>query len=476
MPSHPQSSSYLPQQLEGAADPILQRALDAYRTSEGASNALVAGKLRLLEHYDAPGIQNVVALVHWGRSGSILLPSYLDGHEDVIALPNLTGELIYPFFEAHATLSLWDKLIAYPIYSAVIKGGAADLFLVNNPAGDYATAPEHYYAAIRALHAVYGERPSDWLQARARFVQFLHVAYAMANDQQPRSPCPVIIYAQHWFSQELASRFAADFPQGRFLHTVRDPISALNSWFEMHLTWQFEDHSRTAAEYAFPAFDAMRDLLRWDRPHRDMERRSWALRFEDMHLMPQETMRTVADWLEIRYQPSLLESTLNRRPYIVSKGGRSWRGANKSSAQRRSTYLHRCDRALLFALFYDDFVAWGYPVPRLFQLRSLRLLTVCACALIPMKSELINAKTVMALQALPALRSGRVIFGLTAPLHLAVRRARMMVLQLSEGFRRITGHIRTLPPLQVANEAAELEPAPPSEFSDDLRPARPRPV
>ena len=148
----------------------------------------------------------------------------------------------------------------------------------------------------------------------------------------------------------------------------------------------------------------------------------------------------------------------------------------RSSAQRRSTYLHRCDRALLFALFYDDFIAWGYPVPRLFQFRSLRLLTVCACALIPMKSELINAKTVMALQALPALRSGKVIFGLTAPLHLAVRRARMMVLQLSEGFRRITGHIRTLPPLQVASEAPELEPAPPSQFSDDLRPARPRPV
>jgi len=182
MPSHPQNASDLPQPLEGAADPMLQRALGAYRESEGASAALVAGKLRLLEHYDAPGIQNVVALVHWGRSGSILLPSYLDGHEDVIALPNLTGELIYPFFEVHATRSLWDKLIAYPIYAAAIKGGAADLFLVNNPAGDYATAPEHYYAAVRALHAVYGERSPEWLQARARFVQFLHVAYAVPSS------------------------------------------------------------------------------------------------------------------------------------------------------------------------------------------------------------------------------------------------------------------------------------------------------
>jgi hypothetical protein len=473
--SHPQNLHSLPQRLSGATDPILRRALAAYRNSESASNALVAEKVRLLAHYDVPGIQNIVALCHWGRSGSILLPSYLDGHEDIIALPNLTGELIYPFCQVYATLSVWDKLIVYPIYSAALKGGAADLFLANNPAGDYATAPEHFYAAIRALHAMYGERPPAWLQPRSRFVQFLHVAYAIANGQQPRGPCPAIIYAQHWFSQELASRFAMDFPQGRFLHTVRDPISALNSWFDMHLSWQFGDRWWSATEYAFPAYDAMRDLLRWDRPHLGMEQRSWALRFEDMHLMLHETMRGVADWLGITYQPSLLESTLNRRPYIVSKDGRSWRGANQLSARRRCNYLHHCDRALLFALFYDDFVAWGYPVPGAFQFRWLRLATIFACALVPMKIELINARIVMASQAVPALRSGRLLFGCTAPLQLMLRRVRMMVLLLSEGVKRITGHVRTLPLLQVATDAPEVEqPGPAPHVAVNFRRARPR--
>ncbi len=286
-------------------------------------------------------------------------------------------------------------------------------------------------------------------------MQFLHVAYAIANGQRPRNRCPVILYAQHWFSQDLASRFAADFPCGRFLHTVRDPISALNSWFDMHLSWQLGDRPPTGSQYSFPAFDAMRDLLRWDRAHPGLERRSWALRFEDMHLILEKTMHSVADWLGIAYQPSLLESTLNRRPYIVGKNGRSWSGANPASAQRRSNYLHRCDHALLFALFYDNFIAWGFPVPRVFRFRLLRLLTAVGCAVVPMKIELINARALLKDQAAPALRSGRLLFACAAPLHLALRRVRMAALLLSEACRRVINPSQPIPLLQVAVGATE---------------------
>jgi hypothetical protein len=171
----------------------------------------------------------------------------------------------------------------------------------------------------------------------------------------------------------------------------------------------------------------------------------------------------------------LLESTLNRRAYIVSKDGRSWRGANQSSARRRSNYLHHCDRALLFALFYDNFIAWGYPVPRAFQFRWLRLVTLLACALVPMKIELINAKIVMASQAMPALRSGRLLFGCAAPLQLMLRRLRMAVLLLSEGVKRISGHSRTLALLQVETDASEVEqPGPTPHVAVHFRRARPR--
>src|SRR6266851_6813172 len=79
-----------------------------------AGNDLIAGKIADLRHYDVLGIDRVVAICCWGRSGSYLLASLLDGHDDVITMPLSLGELIYPFWEKHGHLSLREKLAAYP--------------------------------------------------------------------------------------------------------------------------------------------------------------------------------------------------------------------------------------------------------------------------------------------------------------------------------------------------------------------------
>ena len=56
---------------------------------------LVAEKAALLQYYDVPGMDRAVAIVAWGRSGSYLLTSFLDGHSDVIMLPASLGQLAY---------------------------------------------------------------------------------------------------------------------------------------------------------------------------------------------------------------------------------------------------------------------------------------------------------------------------------------------------------------------------------------------
>jgi hypothetical protein len=47
----------------------------------------IADKIEDLRHYDVQAMDRVVAIAHWGRSGSILLASLLDGHDDVMMLP-----------------------------------------------------------------------------------------------------------------------------------------------------------------------------------------------------------------------------------------------------------------------------------------------------------------------------------------------------------------------------------------------------
>ena len=117
------------------------------------------------------------------RSVSVLLASYYDGHDDIITLPNQTSEYAYPFCREYQSLSLWEKLVAYPAYSQMRKGNAGDLFLKDNPDGDFAVEPVHYFASVQALFAIYGGNPAVGPARAAQVFQFLHVAYAGALDR-----------------------------------------------------------------------------------------------------------------------------------------------------------------------------------------------------------------------------------------------------------------------------------------------------
>jgi len=424
-----------------STDPILQRSYCSYLESEGSLEAKRAEKLDVLRDYDVPEIETAVAICFWGRSGSFLLASYLDDHDDILMLPMVTGEAIYPFFHEYEALSLWEKLVVYPTYGEIKHGPHVSFFKA-----DVAIAAADYYAAIRALFEAYGDMPAAWLDARPRFLQFLHVAYAVAIGRHPGSSRPIIMYAQHWTNDELAKCFVEDFPTGRFIHTIRDPISSFDSWFDRVLEMRtlHDRPSGPESKYLTPGLDTVRELVSWDRAHRGMETRTRAIRFEDLHLAQEPTMRRLADWLGIAFRPSMLKSTWNGNPYVVEIRGVPSCGPNPVNARRRSKNLYLVDRMLVFALLHENFVAWNYPCPSAMRRRWIRQLTVALIWLVPMKMELTAARWTLRLQAFPGLRNGRIGFACRAPIFLLECRLRTMLLIAREMRARARGNRQLL--------------------------------
>lgn len=418
---------------------MLERARREYSDCSNRVEALSTSKAEILIGYDAPGMMRAATICHWGRSGSVLLASYLDNHPDIITLPNQTSEYIYHFYRDYPTLSLWEKLVVYPFYSASKKGNAGDFFLRNNPDGDYAIEREDYFASTVALARMYRDLPEEALNSRAWFFRSVHLAYFAALGKRADNPRPLMVSAQHWFSEELAAMLAEDFPGAQFLHTIRDPISAFDSWLERHFTWQFGDGPPKGGKYLSPSFDAYKNLLSWDKAHRGAGTRTRAVRFEDMHLRPEELMRKLAAWLQVRFLPSMVESTLSGRPYIVKSGGVSWVGANPKNARRRSGNLSLFDRLLLFALLRRNFKVWDYPESRVFGWRLIGWAVIAFGALIPTRRELTNARLNATLQAGPALREGRRLFASLLPLFVIKRRVQFAVLIWCEAADRTVG-------------------------------------
>jgi hypothetical protein len=410
--------------------------------------ALIREKLEDLRHYDVPAIERVAAICCWGRSGSLLLASYLDGHEDVVMLPAMRGADLYNFFEHYQSLPLRDKLIAY---------SAVQQFF----SGDFAIPSTEYYASVQALLELYGHWPPEVLESRRTFVLFLHIAYNLALGRRPASPHPLMVYALHDWNNAIAAKVYEDFPRVQFIHTIRDPITLcdrmFDNWFAERNAFHPESHREmptkplrrrrfrffalTSWRAAFQKFDGLSAisflfLINRDRPHAGMESRTVAIRFEDLHCDAAETMRGLSHWLGLSYRATLLDSTFNGVPYVVTRDGTAWSGRRPEQVQRNPRNISLTDRALLFSLFYENFEAWNYSYPKRLGNPILRWIVFVSLVLIPMRMEIIVARAIFKQRIVPAFRDGKIAVVIKSLCRIMFYRFAIICLLVPEFLRR----------------------------------------
>jgi hypothetical protein len=404
---------------------LMLRAQAAYAAAESEDlDQEIAAKTAELRRYDVQEMDRAVAIIMWGRSGSLLLASYLDGHEDTVLLPEISGQRLYEFYNAHPELTLRDKLLAY----AVCEPGYPRFF-----EGNFAISPARYYAAVEAIVRFFAQWPVEFLESRRAFFLFAHIGYNLALGRRPVSSRPLIVFAQHDWDETAAGYLVEDFPQAKFIHTIRDPISSCDGVFHSHFGKTSDQFPRT---YIVAPHSALLCLIEKDRPHSGMESRTRTVRFEDLQADTAGTMHDLADWLGLGYQPVLLESTFNGVPYVITRDGVSWSGRRTEQLQRHSWHFASRDRALMYALLYENFTEWDYPCPKIFRSRMARGAVFAALMLLPMKMELNAAEAVFKRRILPALGRGQLPSAAKSLAGIGLCRLKIIALLAPAFFRR----------------------------------------
>jgi Sulfotransferase family len=440
--------------VQPSCDPreILLRANALFRVEQSMDlRSVIAAKIEDLQHYDLQAMDRVAAILCWGRSGSLLLSSYLDGHADVMMLPEIGSQSLYYFFECYKFLPLRDKLIAYPVFEPHNRRFFE---------GDFAISPAQYYAAVQAILEFYADWPAEFRESRRAFFLFVHIAYNLALGRRPAGSHPLIVFAQHMPDDALAKQLVEDFPLAKFVHVVRDPISSCNGMFRF--IFSLSDESRRACTLA--PFWALFLLTNTDQPHSGMESRTRTLRFEDLHSDTAETVHDLADWLGLPFQATLLDSTFNGVPWIVKRDGIAWSGRRSEHVQRQSQSLSLKDQALLFAFLYENFVEWNYPCPKIFRHPMVRCLVFFSLLALPTKMEIIAARGVFTGWTLPSLRQGNVWPAIKSLLGIGYYRLKIMRLVTPVFVRRLL-HRTTL--LHVGHRKRPEQP-----FTEGARTAR----
>jgi hypothetical protein len=206
---------------------------------------------------------------------------------------------------------------------------------------------EHIYSLKRSFWV--------WLQKRVDRAEFLRLV--MESDRSRRALFDILmgLYAggkpvrgektpAHVFSVPVLLEW---FPDGRFIHMVRDPRGVFSSQRKKRSTSERVTLLHRLCRRSAAVYDAylwFHVSVHWNRViqlhHQYLRRypgRYVMVKFEDLITRPEETLRGLCAWLEIEFSPNMLDSKVVNSSFI--KRGQPVRGFDVSAVERWREHL-----------------------------------------------------------------------------------------------------------------------------------------
>jgi tetratricopeptide (TPR) repeat protein len=319
--------------------------------------------------YPVPNPEKLIALIHFGRSGTGLFHSLIDGHSEISTLPSI-------YFSEYFNATVWNQLIAQgwahlperfveqfsvlfdarssmPVWSSdksiVDLGKKEGMANVGEGRDEVLVVDKEVFCyELRELMSGYAK-----LNPKS-FFDLVHVAYeaTLKNNVDKHT----LFYHIHNPSPYAKLNFLRYNPNARLLMMVREPIQSCESWVNKDFDPKEKDHVHNHILTMLFDFDQIA-FRRQD---------SIGVRLEDLKKHPKETMVALCDWMGIEEESSLYEMTAQGKKWwgdpTSPDYGKEAMSPFGDSAIKRSvgSYFSEYDQFILRTLFYPFSVRFGY--------------------------------------------------------------------------------------------------------------------
>ena len=312
----------------------------------------------------------VVALVHWGRSGTGLLHSLIDGHTEVSTLPSiylseyfdhLTWERIISngwsqmadqfiamydvLFDATSTVPVQTKSNRL-ISNIGRKEGMAN---VGDQRDEVLSVDKTLFSAeLQRLMNCY-----DQLDASI-FFKLIHRAYNKAINDIPDKN--LIFYHIHNPDTYAQLNFVRSAPKANWVMMVREPLQSCESWLKE--PFKQNNYSKIANNIKSMLFEIDNIIYH--------QQNSVGVRLEDLKERPRQTIPALCNWIGIKETESLYEMTAQGKKWWGDPSSPDFAqdGMNpfgKTSINRKlGSVFSTNDQFILRTLFYPFSVRFGY--------------------------------------------------------------------------------------------------------------------
>ena len=322
----------------------------------------------------------IVALVHFGRSGTGLLHSLIDGHPEVSTMPSI-------YFSEFFNHSTWDRI--------VLDGWSkmADRFIatyevlfdasVQNPVESKSSKFIEYVGQMDGMTNIGDQRDEvlrvdktlfwaelhrlmglhDYIDA-CGFFALVHAAYdKVLNDLNHKH---LIFYHIHNPSRHTTLNFVHAAPNTNWVMMVREPIQACESWVRSN--FRNNEHTDIATKIITMLFEIDNIIYH--------KQRSVGVRLEDLKEFPRKTIPALCDWMGIEETEGLYEMTAQGKkwwgdPISPDYAKDGMKPFGKTSIRRKvGSVFTDNDQFILRTLFYPFSVRFGYAKESLEQFKA----------------------------------------------------------------------------------------------------------
>ena len=341
-------------------------------------------------------VTRIVCIMGYTSSASCLMSSLLDSHPNIISLPDNVVSDFQDFWDINSSLSLDLLLDAFLVKYTIIfdartspeslKGTAE-----SGEARGFTTLGPDRKSHLEVDRLIFRSYMKEFIGdahpvPRKLFFQAMHVAYSKALNQEVSNP--IIVFGLHSLTHpQRIKGLMEDFSDVSFLTMVRHPLRATASRFKRQVKYGISAshfHRIITGVSRSGVTDPSTIYNRWK-----------AVRMEDLHRFPEQSMRHICRWLELPWDKVLLKSTINGKKWWNEKKSLQISGFNTSiSSQSFDEYLPIIDSLRLEILLGSKCTSWGYKIPWGNENTIVKLL-VLPLLLIPFKMEIIAWSIIM---------------------------------------------------------------------------------
>ena len=312
----------------------------------------------------------VVALVHWGRSGTGLLHSLIDDHSEVSTLPSI---YLSEYFD-HAS---WRKIICggwnhmvenfMAIYDVIFDAKSEVPVLSKNQKWLFnigvlegmANVGDQRDEVLRVDKEIFRTELQSLMNFYAQldallFFKLVHKAYDKAiSDVYQKS---LIFYHIHNPGLYAQLNFVRLAPKAKWIMMVREPVQSCESWLKK--AFQNNNYTRLTTGIKTMLFDI--DNVIYNKGN------SIGVRLEDIKERPRQTIPALCNWIGIKESESFYEMTAQGKKWWGDPSSPDFTqdGMNPfgtTSINRKiGSIFSESDQYILQCLFYPFRVRFGY--------------------------------------------------------------------------------------------------------------------